>query len=111
MPERVKDCDGDMWTRSEDGADAWHSPGPGIRTRAELARDYGPLEPCDEEGNLLPPPATNDARALLAGVLEELAEDTRLAYWGATAGPDERVYSKLADIFARQAQELQEGGA
>jgi hypothetical protein len=38
--------------------------------------------------------------------MDDLAEDARLAYWGATAGPDERVYGKLSDIFSAKAREL-----
>jgi hypothetical protein len=108
MRERqFKDCDGDTWTEFEPGelritefANGTSRLPEWTSSISDVQADHGPLT---EIGS--------DVRALLADVVDDLAEDARLAYWGATAGPDERVYGKLADIFARQARELREASA
>jgi hypothetical protein len=72
MPEYVKDNDGDVW--EDDGSDQWYNRyASGLMTRAEVDREFGPLTPCDADGEPLTSAAPVDARALLANAFDDYA--------------------------------------
>lgn len=96
-PRQFKDCDGDTWTEVEPG---WlrlteRANGSAIYPSTyrvsieDVSGDHGPLTEIRPDV---------DVRALLAGVLEELAEKS----WDARS---------LYDLFQGKARELREGNA
>ncbi|MFD4234262.1 hypothetical protein [Streptomyces sp. NPDC058542] len=110
MNERqFKDCDGDTWTEFEPGmlrltskADGnnWNR---GLEMSVEdVKADYGPLTEIHPDV---------DFRALLADVLEELANDVLEDYWSAADPTSERVYCRIAHQIRRRALKLREGSA
>ncbi|OSC76487.1 hypothetical protein B5180_01650 [Streptomyces sp. BF-3] len=107
MSERqFKDCDGDTWTEFEPGwlrltdkanGDLWNV---GVEMSVEdVQTDHGPLTEIRPD---------TDVRALLADVLEELANDVLEDYWDATDPTSERVYGKLAHRIRGRALKLRE---
>jgi hypothetical protein len=110
MAERkFKDCDGDTWTEVRPGELRITEYANGTSRLPEWTSSISDVQ--HESGPLTEIRPDVDVRALLADVMDGLAEDALLAYWGATAGPDERVYGKLADIFGAKARELREVSA
>lgn len=110
MSERqFKDCDGDTWTEFE----------PGMLRLTECAGDrnqYTGIEDSIEDVQTAHGPLTEirpdvDVRALLADVLEELANDVLEDYWSAADPTSERIYGKLAHRIRGRALKLREESA
>lgn len=108
-PRRFKDCDGDVWI--EVGVSSLQHVGSTvgdpveggrIDDRSWIEHQFGPLTEIRPDV---------DVRALLADVLEELANDVLQDYWGATDPTSERIYGKLAHRIRGRALKLREEGA
>lgn len=69
MAEYVKDSDGDVW--ESDGHGEWTHDDYGTKNWTRLAELYGPLVPCNADGE--PASPAPDARALLADAFDDLA--------------------------------------
>ncbi|WP_405927874.1 hypothetical protein OG554_03495 [Streptomyces griseus] len=110
MSERqFKDCDGDTWTEFEPGELKLTVQANGGITYVgitgsieDTAADHGPLTEIRPDV---------DVRALLADVLEELANEVLEDYWDATDPTSERIYGKIAHRIRGQALKLREESA
>ncbi|MGP3750852.1 hypothetical protein [Streptomyces sp. IBSNAI001] len=108
-PRQFRDCDGDIWepasagylkcVAAPDGAP--HESGR-TETRAWVEENYGPLTEIRPDV---------DVRLLLAGVLDDMAVEALDAFMGTDVVAEERVYSKMAQIFDRKARALREEAA
>ncbi|MFE7624285.1 hypothetical protein [Streptomyces sp. NPDC057509] len=103
---QFKDCDGDIWEPSSAGylrCVVYSNGSPRedgrIETREWVERNYGPLTEIRPDV---------DVRALLAEVLEDMAEDVRKEYWRAVDPVSERVFERLGDVLDVKARELRE---
>ncbi|EHM24258.1 hypothetical protein SPW_7352 [Streptomyces sp. W007] len=110
MSERqFKDCDGDTWTE-------WR---PGMlrlteRVRGTIAEGHctASIEDVrDLHGPLTEVRPDVDVRALLADVLEELADGVLEDYWSATDPVSERIYGRLARRIRGRELKLREESA
>lgn len=104
---QFKDCDGDTWTEVEPGTlKLTETTSTFMQDRKasieDVSADYGPLTEIRPDVNV---------RALLAGVLEDMAEEARGLYWAAADRTAERVYSNVSDMFDRQVRKLREESA
>lgn len=113
---RFVDRDGDTWLEfvqghlrlvtqvtCEDGADL------GLEAHFEAcSRVYGPLTEVGPNTEIRP---DTDVRALLADVLEELANDVLEDYWSAADPTSERIYERFAHRIRGQALKLREGSS
>jgi hypothetical protein len=103
MREFIRDADGDVWERI--GGDSWQCRGEDIpmRDRAGLERKYGPVAPCDIDGNDLTSFTTGDFRALVAAAFEDYAR--RLAetwrHGSAEVNPFDRCAKETASAIRR----------
>lgn len=80
MREYVRDGDGDVWV-IEGGQlrhHRWPDGNPGNRSwtvgREEAEDSYGPLTPCDADGEPLPAALPDEVRSLVADAFDGLAE-------------------------------------
>ncbi|MFB6944910.1 hypothetical protein ACFCZY_31270 [Streptomyces sp. NPDC056237] len=108
MAERqFVDCDGDTWAEFEPGVLRCTAVGPntgswyeGAESSIEYVRsDHGPLTEIRPDV---------DVRALLADVLEGLAEDVRKECWSISDPLAEHIYERMSNVLSVKARELRE---
>ncbi|MYW28347.1 hypothetical protein [Streptomyces sp. SID2119] len=106
---RFKDQDGDTWTEFEPGMLRLTERVGGSSLFVGTEDSIDDVK--DAHGPLTEIRPDTDVRALLADVLEELANDVLEDYWDATDPTSERIYGKIAHRIRGRALKLREGSA
>ncbi|GAA3018686.1 hypothetical protein [Streptomyces fulvorobeus] len=103
---QFKDCDGDTWTEYEPGKVRLTARADGSDMYLGCTDSLADVQ--GESGPLTEIRPDVDVRALLAGVLNDMADGAREAFMETDDVSEERVYGKVAYIFDRKARELRE---